>query len=77
MRAAYLPVRDLSAEDLHARLVEDAVAGVLTPLGWAMLAYEKIGEVRGCGADAAYQFVRAEVNEKRIQIGKPPGMPVA
>lgn len=67
----YPPVRECSSEELHRRLVEDAVAGVATPLRWCVPAYERIAELRGTSADAAYQRVRHDVAQFTGRSGMP------
>jgi hypothetical protein len=71
----YPPVSREAPEALRRRLVEDAVAGVATPLRWAVLAYERIGRAMlpgdpGQGADLAVAGVEEEV---RAMTGR--GMP--
>jgi hypothetical protein len=56
----YTHVDKLSEKDLHSRLVSDAVAGVPTPLAWAVAAYTRVGQLNGRGPEAAYQAVREE-----------------
>jgi hypothetical protein len=51
---------------LRKRLVEDAVAGVTTPLRWAVIAYERVGRAMlpgdpAQGADLAVAGVEEEV----------------
>lgn len=57
------PVDAYTAGQLHRFLVEDGVQLHATDLPWAVKAYDRIGELHGCGAEEAYQRVRAEVRE--------------
>ena len=50
-----------TAQELHEFLVADAVKRHATWLPWAVAAYERIGEQRKCGAEAAYVAVVDEV----------------
>jgi hypothetical protein len=54
-------VEAYSVEELHGFLVEDAIKRHATFLPWAIAAYERIGEQRRVGAEAAYQAVLDEV----------------
>lgn len=65
-------IHELDADELHAELVADAVAGYATPLDRAVRAYERIGELRGSGPEEAYQAVRADV----ASLTGRPGMPM-
>ena len=64
-------VEVMSAQKLHEELVLDAVAGHATELKRAVAAYERIGRLRHCGPEKAYQDVSAEV---QTLTGR--GMPV-
>ena len=50
-----------TAQELHEFLVADAVKRHATYLPWAVAAYERIGEQRRIGAEAAYVVVVDEV----------------
>lgn len=54
-------VERYSADELHQYLVSDAVKRHATYMPWAIAAYERIGELRKTGAEAAYQAVLDEV----------------
>lgn len=54
-------VHDLSSQQLRARLVQDAVKGVATPLAWAVAAYMRIAHLDQVTEDQAYVQVRQEV----------------
>lgn len=56
-----LPVDAYNAGELHRFLVTDAVKLHATDLPWAVAAYDRIGQLDGCGAEEAYQRVRGEV----------------
>ncbi len=50
------------AVELHRMLVADAVDGRVTPLQWAVAAYQEIGRQTGKGPEVAYQEVVGEVH---------------
>ncbi len=56
-------VDEYTAKELHAFLVEDAVKRHATFLPWAIAAYERIGRLDGCGAEAAFQRVLDDVEQ--------------
>lgn len=68
-------VERYSAAELHRVLVADAVKGHATFLPWAVAAYERIGNLRGVGAEGAYQAVLDEVEAltglRRLPVGSP------
>lgn len=53
-----------TATELHTFLVEDAVVRHATDLQWAVEAYERIGRLRGCGAELAFIAVVDEVETR-------------
>lgn len=55
------PVGAYNAGELHRFLVADAVKLHATHLPWAVAAYDRIGQLEGCGPEEAYQRVRGEV----------------
>ena len=50
-----------TAQELHEFLVADAVKRHPTTIEWAVAAYERIGQQRRIGAEAAYTAVVDEV----------------
>lgn len=60
------PVSALSADELFAELVEDAVLLRVTPIKRFVEACEKIGKARKIGADAAFEQI---VSEKAALTG--------
>lgn len=60
-----------SADELHAKLVGDAVNGRATDIQFAVLAYEKIAKVRRIPLDDAFKAVEAEVVVRRGGLGMP------
>lgn len=65
------PVDAYNAGELHRFLVEDGVKLHATHLPWAVAAYDRIGQIEGCGPEEAFQRVITEV---RTLSGH--GMPV-
>lgn len=71
-QAAKLVVRT-SADDLHAKLVDDACTGHPTDLQFAVLAYAKIAKARRIPLDQAFTDVQQEVVVRRGGLGMPLG----
>lgn len=64
-------VNRTSADELHAKLVDDACTGHPTDLQFAILAYDKIAKARGIPLDQAFTDVEAEVVVRRGGLGMP------
>lgn len=71
VHAAKKLVHEASADDLHRKLVRDAVGGKATDMVFMIPALEKIAKVRGIPLDAAFTQVQDEVREKRHGLGMP------
>lgn len=68
------PVKALTAAELHAELVTDAVKwSHATDLIRYTAACVRIGELRRCGAEEAHKAVVAEVTAKKGVMGMPLG----
>ena len=62
-----------SADQLHAKLVADAVTGHPTDLQFSILAYQRIAMLRRQPLDDAFKAVEAEVRQRRGGLGMPIG----
>lgn len=54
-------VSDLSAVELHQRLVTDAIGGIETPLPWFVAATNRIARLDRSDPETVYQRFRTEV----------------
>lgn len=64
-------VNRCNADDLHEKLVNDAVGGHATDIQFALLAYQRISRLRGIPLDDAFNAVQAEVVSRRGGLGMP------
>lgn len=71
VHAAEKIVADNTADDLHRKLVRDAVGGKATDMVFMIPALRKIAKERGIPLDAAFTQFDAEVREKRHGLGPP------